>query len=113
MYNDRTHLYKELEKSRNSKALLYVTGDRRQLETQISKEALDFFVHHLDLVKHAPRITLFLYTVGGDVIAVWSLVNLIRQFCDEFEVIVSAKALSGGTLICLGANTIIMTKQAS
>ncbi len=113
MYNDRVNYFKELEKSRKSKVLLYVTGDRRQLETQIGKEVLDLFVHHLDLIRHAEKITLFLYTNGGDVIASWSIANLIRQFCDEFEVIVSAKALSGGTLICLGANSIIMTKQAA
>ena len=39
--------------------------------------------------------------------------NLLRQFCDELEIIVPAKARSGGTLICLGADKIIMTKQAT
>lgn len=113
MYKERAELYKEVEQARDSKMLLYVTGDRQQLETQISKAASDLFVHHLDLINHSKRITLFLYTTGGDIIAAWSIVNLIRQFCDEFEVIVSSKALSGGTLICLGANSIIMTKQAA
>src|SRR6059036_2761917 len=112
MYSSRVEYYKQLEQVRGSKVLLYVTGDRRQLETQIGKEVLDFFVHHLDLIDHAKKITLYLYTNGGDVIAAWSIANLIRQFCDEFEVIVSSKALSGGTLICLGADAIVMTKQA-
>ena len=39
--------------------------------------------------------------------------NLIRQFCDDFEIIVPGKARSTGTLMCLGANRIIMTKQAT
>lgn len=38
---------------------------------------------------------------------------MIRQFCKEFEVIVPAKALSTATIICLGANNILMTKQAT
>jgi hypothetical protein len=113
MYKERAQLFDKLAKLRNSKVLLYVTGDRRQLETQIGKEVLDFFVHHLDPIEQTKKISLFLYTTGGDVIASWSIVNLIRQFCEEFEVIVSSKALSGGTLICLGANLIVMTKQAS
>jgi len=41
------------------------------------------------------------------------LVHLIRQFCKEFEVIVPAKALSTATIICLGADNILMTKQAT
>lgn len=41
------------------------------------------------------------------------VVNLIRQFCKKFEVLVPMKAHSGGTLICLGADAIIMTKQAT
>jgi membrane-bound ClpP family serine protease len=112
MFKERKQLLGNLEASRSSRVLLYVTGDRAQLETQIGKDALDLFVHHLDLIEHAKKITLYLYTNGGDVIASWSIANLVRQFCDEFEVIVSSKALSGGTLICLGANNIVMTKQA-
>jgi Serine dehydrogenase proteinase len=112
MFKERVPLLEAIEKSRSSRVILYVTGDRQQMETQIGKDALDLLVHHLDLIEHAEKITLYLYTNGGDVIASWSIANLIRQFCDEFEVIVSAKALSGGTLICLGANIIVMTKQA-
>jgi hypothetical protein len=41
------------------------------------------------------------------------LVNLIKQFCDDFEVVVPSKSHSAGTLICLGANRIVMTKQAT
>jgi len=55
MYKERAELYKQLQQSRGSKVLLYVTGDRRQLETQISKEVLDLFVHHLDLINHSKK----------------------------------------------------------
>lgn len=112
MFDTRKEHLRQLGESRSSTVLLYVTGDRMQLETQIGKDALTLLVHHLDLIEHSRKITLFLYTNGGDVIAAWSIANLIRQFCDEFEVIVSSKALSGGTLICLGADQIVMTKQA-
>lgn len=113
MYTDRKPLYEQLEKMRNSKVLVYVTGDRRQQETKIGSDVLDFFTHHLDLVYAHDRISLCLYTRGGDTLAAWSLVNLIRQFADYLEVIVPSKAHSAGTLMCLGANSIIMTKQAT
>jgi len=90
-----------------------MTGDRRQLETQISPEIIDIFVEHLDDIGPTKKISLLLHTNGGDTAAAWRLINLLHTFCDELEVIVSAKALSAGTLISLGANKIVMTKQAA
>jgi hypothetical protein len=113
MYRERVDLYKEIEEKRGSKLLLYVTGDRPHLETQIASEVLHLFVDHLDAIGTVPKISLFLYTQGGQTLAAWSIANLILQFCDEFEVLVTSKAHSGGTLICLGAKTIVMTKQAT
>lgn len=113
MYRDRKQLYEELGKRRESHVIAYVTGDRPGLETQIHPEVYDLFVRHLDTIGVTRKLSLFLYTRGGVTLAAWTLVNLIRQFCDEFEVIVPSKAHSAGTLICLGADTIVMTKQAT
>lgn len=113
MYPDRKALYAELEKARKSRVLVYVTGDRRQMETQIHSEVMDYFLHHLDAIGDTDRLSLFLYTRGGETLAAWSLVNMLRQFCKHLEVIVPFKAHSAGTLMCLAANTILMTKQAT
>jgi len=113
MFNDRFSLYQEIEKLRKSKLLVYITGDRPGLETQIHPEVLDYFVEHLDKIGKCQKISLFLYTRGGNTLTAWSLVNLIRQFCENFEVIIPSKAQSAGTLISIGANNIIMTKQAT
>ena len=113
MYKDRKSIYQKLEKRRNTKLITYVTGDRRGLETQIHSEVLDFLVKHLDSIGETSKISLFLYTRGGNTLAAWSIANLIRQYCETFEVIVPSKAHSAGTLIALGANEIVMTKQAT
>lgn len=113
MYKDRIDLYQALEKKRESKLLVYITGDRQNLETQIAPEALTYFLEHLDVIGDAPKISLYLYTRGGHTLASWSIANLIRQFCKNFEVLVPSIALSGGTLICLGADNVVMTKQAT
>lgn len=112
-YEARKAIYEQIEKSRESRVLAYVTGDRPGAETQVSPEIVDLFVDHLDAIWPTKRISLILYTNGGDTAAAWRLINLIRTFCDELEVIVPVKALSAGTLICLGANNIVMTKQAT
>lgn len=113
MFKDRIDNYKLLETRRDSKLLVYITGDRPGLETQIHQEILDYFINHLDIINDCKKISLFLYTRGGNTLTAWSLVNLIRQFCDHFEVIIPLKAHSAGTLISIGADSILMTKQAT
>lgn len=112
-YQNRKQLYQELENSRNSKIIVYVTGDRPQLETQIHPESISMLVNHLDLIGRSNKISLYLYTRGGDTLAAWSIANLLYQYCNEYEVIIPSKALSAGTLICLGAKNLVMTKQAT
>ena len=112
-YATRRPLLKKIAKARRSKVILYVTGDRRGLETQISKEAIDLFVDHLDAIGPSSKVSLILHTNGGDTSAAWRLINLLHTFCDELEIIVPLKAMSAGTLLSLGANNIVMTKQAA
>lgn len=109
----RKKLLTHVESMRNSKVILYITGDRQGLDTQIGQDVIDLFVDHLDAIGPANKISLILYTMGGSTSAAWNLVNLINMFCDEFEVIVPGKCMSAGTLISLGANRIVMTKQAT
>lgn len=113
MFLDRIENYKWIESDRESTLLVYFTGDRNGMETQIASDVLEYFVDHLDKIGKVDRISLILYTRGGDTMAAWSLVNLIRQFCKNFEVIIPSKARSSGTIIALGADKILMTKQAT
>lgn len=109
---NRLDLYNQLELERNSKLLVYITGTRQGLETQIANDVLPKFSEHLDKIGNTNKISLYLYTNGGDTLTAWSLVNLIRSFCDELEIIIPSNCFSSGTLICLGADNIVMTKQA-
>lgn len=59
------------------------------------------------------KILLLLHTTGGEITTACYLVDLIRQYCKELQIIVPYKAHSAGTLMVLGANSIMMTKQAT
>jgi len=113
MYTNRKENYKKLEQARNSKLLVYVTSDRPNLGTQIASDILSPFTGHLDKIGDVEKISLYIYTRGGNTLAAWTLVNLIRNFCKDFEVIIPFNCHSAGTLISLGTNRIIMTKQAT
>ena len=106
-------LYQDLEKVTNSKIIAYVTGDRPRMETQISEEIVAIFGDHLEKIGQTKKITLILYTLGGDTMATWNIVNLIKEYCEELNIIVPRKARSSGTIMCLGAKKIYMTRQST
>lgn len=111
-YSSRLELYKQIEQERETKVLTYVTSDRANMETVIGNDCIDLFVDLLDRIGPTNRISLILHTNGGHTLTAWRLINLISMFCDELEVIVPSKALSAGTLMSIGADKIVMTKQA-
>lgn len=109
--NERLRLIQEIENQRGSRVLVYITGDRKGLETRISQDVFPFFLEHLTRIGFQEKIDLYLYSTGGITMAGYGLVNLIKEFCDSLNVIIPFKALSCATLIALGADEIIMTKM--
>lgn len=109
-------LIEALEKSRKSKVICYLTSDKPappplNFSTQVALDILPLFTDILESFKTRPnKITLVIDTTGGNLDAPWPLVNLIREYCKEFEVIVLNKSLSAGTLIALGADKIVMSE---
>jgi ATP-dependent protease ClpP protease subunit len=98
-YKDRQVIYKDIEKKRGSRVIAYVTGDRAGMQAQISNDAVDLFGEHLDAVFPTKKISLVLHTMGGNTMAAWNLVGMLRMFCDELEIVVPARARSAGTLM--------------
>jgi len=54
------------------------------------------------------NIDLFIHSNGGDGTVPWRLVTLIREFANEFTVLVPHRAFSAATLTALGADSILM-----
>lgn len=108
---DRKKLITSLEKRLDSRILTLVLGDRQNLETRIAPDILPLLSEHLSYIGSTEQLTLFLYTLGGDSVAGWSIVNLIRQYCKKFKVMVPFRALSCGTLISLGADEVLVGKH--
>ena len=113
MYKNRIKLYEKLEKEFDSSLIVYITSDRPNMGAQIASDVIDSFINHLDRIGPCEKISLYLYTRGGDTSAARNIVNLLRMYCDVLQVIVPHKAHSAGTIISLGANEIVMTKQAT
>ena len=113
-YRQRKSIIENIEKVRGSKVISYVTGDRPTriaiagMGTQLSSEPQLLIYDHLRKIGKVKKLDLFLYTRGGETDAVIPFVNAIREHCEIFGVLVPFRGHSGGTLICLGADEIVM-----
>jgi len=103
-------LIQQLEKELNSRLITYITGDRQPFATRIAGDIVPLLSRHLEKIGRVKKISLFLYTSGGDMLAPIRIVKLVRNHCETFEVLVPYKAHSAGTLIALGADRIVMGK---
>ncbi len=112
----RLELLKRIQELRDSNVLVYFTGDRQPTQAAIAEDAVrPLYDHLLALAEITPkkgRIDLFLYSRGGDVSVPWRIVSMIREFCDEFCVLIPYKAYSATTMISMGADQIVMGKKA-
>lgn len=108
---ERKKLIKKLEKALGARVLTVITGDRQGMETRIAPDILPLISEHLANIGATNELALFLYTPGGDSVAGWGLVNLLRQYCNKLKVLIPFRALSCGTLISLGADEIIMGRH--
>lgn len=111
---NRRTLLVALEQVRNSRVLTYIMSDRAThpdvagFSTLLDQRPFLLLVDHLRSIGHVPRLDLFLYTRGGETDAVWPLVCLLREYTDHLSVLVPFRAHSGGTLICLGADELVL-----
>ncbi|GBF33176.1 hypothetical protein DCCM_2273 [Desulfocucumis palustris] len=108
---ERLALIRQLEEVRGSTVICYITGDRENVNTRIAPDVIPVLYKHLEQAENRDKIELFLYTRGGDVLTPWRMVHLVREYTEHFNVLVPYRATSAGTLICLGANEIVMTKM--
>lgn len=107
----RVELIKKISEARGSAVLAYITGDRENVNTRIAPDVTQVFFRHLEKYGQCRQIDLLLYTRGGDVLTPWRLVQLLREYTSRFCVLVPFRCYSAGTLLCLGADEILMGKM--
>ncbi len=98
----RISLLQSIERIRNSRIISY-----------ISYSPMDDYVlvplyKQLCNIGKTEKIDLFLNSYGGAVDTPYKIVNLIREFCDSFSVIIPFVAKSAATMVAIGADEIVM-----
>ena len=107
---DRKQLIQQIEDSRESRVITYLTSDRQgPFNARIAMDVIPLISKQLQTIGKIQNIDLFLYSAGGDTMVPWKLVSMIREYCDKFSVLVPYKAHSSATMIALGADEILMS----
>ena len=101
-----------LEQARGgTNVIAYLTSTRPGWEGQMSLDAIPVVYRHLREILSPPQetvIDLFIHSNGGDGTVPWRLVTLLREFCQELNVLIPHRAFSAATLTALGADSVIM-----
>lgn len=105
---ERIDVIKEVSVLEKSGVISYVTSDRTGMPTQISSDQIPLFKRHIESLGNTKKVTVILYTRGGDVNTPWPIVTSLREHCEFLQVYIPYCAHSAGTLFSLGADEIVM-----
>lgn len=98
------NLIKEIERLRGSRVITLFTSPDVIFRGDIPRE----LYRQLRIIGRVKRIDLFLHSTGGQTEIPWRIITLIRNFCDDFGVLIPSAAHSAATHIAIGANEIVM-----
>ena len=85
---------------------MYFTGDRYPFGSKIAKDAVRSLYDHLinlDFESKENVIDLYLYSRGGNVSVPLGIASMVREFCEEFNILIPYKAHRTVTLLSLEA----------
>lgn len=114
-HEDRRKIFEKIEGLRGGRTIVcFFNFDRDSfpllpgLATQFYADVKEPLFRVLKESAVTKGIDLCVHTRGGDINSVWPLVSLLREFDQDFEVLVPYRCHSSGTLMALGANRIVL-----
>jgi hypothetical protein len=112
-YKERLEIIRNIEKARNSKVLCLLTSLRSNIPAQMAEDQVRQIYDHLLSFREEqpgkiPKIDVFLVSNGGSGTVPWRIVSLLREFSNQFAVLIPYRAYSAASLLALGADEILM-----
>jgi hypothetical protein len=98
-----------LEQARGSSVLIYFLNDTVQLPKLMEPLDAPWLYRALHSQKVSKKLDVVLYCRGGSVSAAHKLYKLLRHYSKELRILIPHKAHSAATLLCLGADHLVMT----
>lgn len=111
---ERLKNYDEIEATRGRPLIVYATSTRLNVPALIAGDAVREFIDQIDLIpSDMNEIDVLLHSTGGDALAAWKLMSILRERFKKIGVLVPYMAFSAATIFSLGADEIVMHPHAS
>ncbi len=117
-FAERKKIIADLEAIRSSRIVTLLHSDRicdtpiEGIVTRLAGDQIPIFHELLRKIGKVEPLDLWLYTRGGDMNVPWPLISAVRSYANKVNILVPFRAHSAGTLIALGADTIVMSPSA-
>lgn len=104
----RIAVYKAIEKYRKRPLIVYATSTRSNVRAHLAADAVREFVDQVQAIKQGEAVDVLLHSYGGDSLAAWRIMSMLRERFDKVGVLVPYAAFSAATVLALGADQIVM-----
>ena len=111
--SERCKRYEAIEKYRNRPLIVYATSTRENVPARMAGDTVRELIDQLEALGDTKRVDILVHSSGGDALAAWKLMSIVRERLDNVAVLVPFAAFSAATLFALGADEIIMHPHAS
>jgi len=116
-YQERSTLYRKIEEYRDHPLIAYVTSGRPGASGSIASDGARILADQLrSLPKETKEIDLLINSYGGDGLASWRIITMIREYLGpggKITCLVPYYAFSAATLLAVGCDDIFMHPLAT
>ena len=111
---ERMVRYAAIEAYRKRPLIIYATSTRPGVSAHMAGDAVREFVDQIDAIPAEKKeVDVLIHSAGGDGLAAWKIMSLLRERFENVGVLVPFMAFSAATLFALGADKIVMHPHAS
>jgi hypothetical protein len=109
----RIERYKKIEAHRGRPLIVYATSTRPNVTGSLAGDSVRELIDQIDALPAQNAVDILMHSTGGDPLAAWKLMSVLRERFNDVAVLVPSMAFSAATLFALGANQIVMHPHAS
>lgn len=112
--DSRISNYRSLEARRQRPLVVYATSTRPGVAAMMAGDAVREFIDQIDRIPaNDTAVDVLIHSTGGDALAAWKLMSVLRERFEAVSVLVPNMAFSAATIFALGADEIVMHPHAS
>jgi hypothetical protein len=110
---ERLKRYRAIEDYRKRPLIVFATSTRQGVRAQMGGDAVREFIDQVNAISDGSQVDVLLHSYGGDALAAWKIMSVLRERFKHVGVLVPSAAFSAATVFALGADEIVMHPHAS